>query len=274
MPTRPPVVACLSALNEERTIQDVLEQISLCPLVDAALVVVNGSSDRTAALAKAKAGAGRLRVLVREIPEPLGHDVGRAVAAQWALAEEAAVLVFLDADFAVRANDIAPFVVAVEGGVDVALNALTPLVGGWGALLPTASARVALNAFLGRPDLGVDGLVAVPHALSRRAVLTIGPATLAIPPLAHARAIMSGLHVKAVHTVDVITPNRRSAERPRPTNRAEMVGLILGDHLEAVAEVIARRGPRGGFPDLDRKRDHIGAPAPGKNSLEPGPGGR
>lgn len=249
------VAACLSALNEERTIRDVLVQVSLCPLIDLALVVVNGSTDRTAEMAGSAVPRGaRLRVRVAEVSDVLGHDVGRSVAAEWALSEGADVLLFLDADFAVRATDLAPFVRAVADGTDVALNRLGGILAGWPGDAPASVVRRALNVFLGRPDLGPDSMVVVPHALSRRAVETLGPASLAVPPVAQARAVMAGLTVRAVHMVNVIGPNRPSPERPRSRARQEMVDLIVGDHVEAVAEIVARRGARGGFSDLGRKR--------------------
>jgi glycosyltransferase involved in cell wall biosynthesis len=249
--------ACISARDEEKTIRPVITQACLTPGVDIVLIVVNGSSDRTAELARTgTAPGGRARVLVREVPEPLGHDVGRSVAADWALVIGAEVLVFLDADFPVLARDISPFIRAVESGTDVALNRLSSRLGGWASQGPVASARRALNVFLGYDDLGQDGLVAVPHALSGRAARVIGPENLSVPPLAHALAVMAGLRVRAVHSVDVITPNRPSPDRARAHDPAVMGELILGDHVEAVAEIIRRRGPRGGFPDHGRKRSH------------------
>jgi glycosyltransferase involved in cell wall biosynthesis len=253
----------VSALNEERTVLGVLREALRCPGVDRVFLVVNGSRDRTADYAR-WAAASDPRITVREEPEPLGHDVGRSVAAEWALAEGAGGLLFVDADFVVPAGDLAPFVRALEEGVDVALNGLTRLLEGWPSRGPVTSAQTALNAFLGRPDLGLDGLVAVPHALSRRAVETVGPAALSVPPVAHALAVMSGLEVRVVHTVDVITPNRPSKDRPRARRREEMVELLLGDHIEAVAALIARRGPRGGFPGHGRRRPgpHPRGPSP------------
>jgi hypothetical protein len=249
----PPTVACLCALNEERTIRAVLAEVASCPLVDLVGVVVNGSTDQTAELARSFRPPGSCRVVVLEMAERLGHDAGRAVAAQWALTEGAEVLVFLDTDFVVKAADIAPFVQATRRGVDVALNGLSAVLAGWPSTGPVAAARTGLNAFLGRPDLGLDGLVAVPHALTRRAVETVAPGSLAVPPLALALAIMAGLTVEVVHTVNTVIPNRPSGERPRSRTAGEMSDLILGDHLEAISAILARRGARGGFSDLGRK---------------------
>lgn len=251
----PRTSACISALNEERTIAAVLWQAALSGAVDDIIVVVNGATDRTAEVARGVLPPGRPVVRIVDLPDRLGHDVGRALAATMALEAGSDILVFLDGDFPVPAADIGPFRKAVEGGADVALNRLTPLLPDPSCLGPVAWVRLALNVFLGRPDLGLEGLTVVPHALSRRAVETIGPETLAVPPLAHARAVMSGLDVRAVHSVNVVGPNRPDPARPRPHPAADMAGLIIGDHLEAIAAIVAARGPRGGLPDLGRRRD-------------------
>lgn len=252
----------MSALNEERTIQAVLWQVALCRAIDGVIVVVNGATDRTAEAAREALPAGRPRVVVTTVADRLGHDVGRSLAAAAALSDGADALVFLDADFAVAAADIVPFCRAVAGGVDVALNRLTPILPDWSCQGPTAWARLALNAFVGRPDLGLDGLSLVPHAFSRRAVETVGLEALAVPPVAHVLAIMAGLEVRAVHTVNVVGPNRPTPDRPRSQPPEAMADLILGDHLEAVAAVIGRRGVRGGFTDLGRRRDLVAASRP------------
>jgi glycosyltransferase involved in cell wall biosynthesis len=253
-------VACISALREERTIQKVIVQVALCPLIDEILVVVNGGGDRTAELARTAISPGRPRVLVAEVPEALGHDVGRSAGADWALARGAGTMIFLDADFPVGASDLAPFAQSADEGIDLGLNGISGLLSGWAGQGPTASARAALNAFLGRPDLGLDGLVIVPHTLSRRAVETVGAAALAVPPRAYALALLAGLTVKVVHTVNVIGVNRPSPERPRSRSPKEMTEMILGDHLEALAEIITGLGPRGGFSEHGRRRDLIGIP--------------
>ncbi len=237
-----------------------LWQVALSRVVEETIVVVNGSTDHTAEVARTCLGPrAAMPVRVLEHLEPLGHDVGRGVAAAEALEAGAEAFVFLDADLAVDARDIIPFARAVEGGVDVALNRLTPILPeGW-CQGPTAWARLALNGFLGRPDLGLDGLSLVPHAFSRRALETVGPAALAVPPVALAKAVLAGLEVKAVHTANVVAANRPSPERPRSQPPAAMAELILGDHLEAIAFVAAERGPRGGFSDLGRRRALLGS---------------
>ncbi|MCL6581895.1 MAG: glycosyltransferase [Firmicutes bacterium] len=256
------MVACIAARNEVKTVRAVLEQAAGCPLLDEVLVLVNGSTDGTGEAARAAACGGAWRpglgLEVVEVTEPLGHDVGRAVTARLALERNAGVLVFLDADFPVHGQDLTPFVLAVRDGVDVALNQLTPVLAGWASEGPTASARIFLNACLGRPDLGVSSLLSVPHALSRRAVETIGPRNLAVPPLAQTLAVLAGLEVRAVHTVNVVVPNRPGPDRPRSLDPRSMCELILGDHVEALVALAGRRGPRAGLGDFGRWREAAG----------------
>ncbi len=249
-----PAFACFAAYNEERTIAAAVSSARACPGIDRILVVVNGSTDDTARLARSAGTGDGAAVSVAETEMPLGLDAGRAVAAKWAIEEGAGVLLFLDADFPVRPRDLAPFIQAVRAGVDVACNNLSPLLEGWVGTGPATSVRRALNVFLGRPEMGLDGLVATPHALSRKAIETVGPETLAVPPVAYARAVMAGLEVRSVHTVNVIAPNRPDASRPRFLDLRQMAELIVGDHLEAVGEVIAGKGARGGFSDFGRCR--------------------
>jgi len=217
------VSVVVPAMNERKTIARVVrEALRLGPTVEV-IAVVNGSTDGTEAVAR------RCGARVVSIPEPLGHDVGRAVGARYARGR---TLLFVDADFAGSANRLVQFVRAVEEGTDVALNRYSGA-----ACKPShrvhrvAVAKYALNALIGRPDLRGASMTAVPHALSRRALEAIGPERLAVPPLAQAVAIASGLNVRAVCRVNV---SRLNAWRPHH-RRGDPVGrLILGDHLEAV----------------------------------------
>ena len=104
-----------------------------------------------------------------------------------------------------------------------------------------------LNIALGRPDLGISSMTAVPHALSARAVATIPLLDLAVPPRALVRSVLQDLNVRPVHSVDVIRPNRYRPLLHSKQHGERMSRLIIGDHLEALALLISARGQRAGF---------------------------
>lgn len=240
-----PAVAVVPARNEEATIAGVVRELRSLPEVDAVVVVANGSTDRTPDAAR-KAGA---RVL--HYPEPVGYDVARALGVR---AFPAAAYLFTDGDIVLAAGDLRPFLAAVAAGVDVALNDLEGLLSDRGKLHSVSVAKRFLNLALGRRDLGCNSLTAVPHALSGKAVRTVGHHALAVPPLAQALAIRSGLTVKAVHPVDVVTSNRVHRES---SFDEFLSAVILGDHLEALAHLFDARGRRLEQPDGFRRRDMI-----------------
>jgi glycosyltransferase involved in cell wall biosynthesis len=192
------------------------------------IVVVNGSTDGSAAVAR------RHGARVIEYPEALGHDVGRSIGASAARGQ---VLLFIDGDMVIPASELRPFVDAVRwNGIDVALNDYsgpTNRTSVHGVVL----AKHALNALLNRPDLQGTSMTAVPHAISRRALETIGAEALSVPPLAHAKAVHLGLRVSAVRHINVGKLNMPRVKRER-TNSLEK--LIVGDHLEAI-EWLARQ---------------------------------
>lgn len=218
---RPHVSVIVPVMNERRTLARVLaEACRVHPLAEV-IVVCNGSVDGSSAIAR-RSGA---RVL--EWPEPLGHDVGRAVGAKAAAGD---VLLFIDGDMVIPASVLQAFVAEVEGGVDVALNDYSGPVHKR-ALHGAVLAKHALNDLLGRPDLGGASLTAVPHAISRRALETIGADLLAVPPVAHAAAIHHGLNVRRSAAVPVGRLNRVRRENG---HGRRLERLIVGDHLEAV----------------------------------------
>lgn len=240
----PLVSVIIPVMNERRTIRRVIREAFAVHPSTEVIVVANGTTDGSSVIAK-RAGA---RVI--EYAEPLGHDVGRAVGAEAARGD---VLLFIDGDMVISALRLRPFVNAVlREGVDVALNDYSG---------PTAKpvvhsvvlAKHALNAMLQRPDLNGTSMTAVPHALSRTALTMVGVESLAIPPLAHAKAIQLGLQVKAVQHVNVgkLNPPRTERERIRPLEH-----VIVGDHLEALDWVLSRGDERCGFVDRTRKRHY------------------
>ncbi len=239
--------AVIAAAGEATTIAGVIAQVRAAGVAEV-VVVVNGATDDTAAIA---ATAG---VKVIEYPDRLGYDIGRAIGARQTTAE---IILFLDADFIVSAADLAPFVKAVEQGVDVALNDLGAVSSLQSLKHGVNGAKRFLNLALRRPDLGWGSMTAVPHALSRQALEVIGPENLAVPPLALARAVSGGLNVKQVHAVDVIKPNPTRPGMHQGPGGDLVEQLIIGDHLEALAWLLEHRGARGGFDDLGRKRELV-----------------
>ncbi|MBY9078690.1 glycosyltransferase [Paenibacillus sp. HN-1] len=238
------VSVIIPAMNEESTIAKVVTEAQRVAPRCEVIVVVNGSSDHTADIAAAS-GA---RVLV--YLEPLGHDVGRSVGAEAAKGD---ILLFTDGDIVISAKRLSPFVKAVGHGIDIALNRYS------GALKkrrphPVVLSKHALNLLLGRPDLHGCSMTTVPHALSRRALETLGTGMLSCPPAAQARAVLEGLRVEAVHLVPV---GRMNAIRRRKGGRDPLADIIVSDHLQAAAILLERLGERAGYPDGRRRREMV-----------------
>lgn len=244
--SEPLVSIIIPAMNESRTLAGVLYEASKVHPCSEIIVVANGSHDGTEAIAS---GLGA-RVL--SFAEPLGHDVGRRIGAEAARGE---ILLFIDADMIIPAKDLKPFVISVSRGVDVALNHYSGPVGRR-EVHSVVLAKHTLNVMLSRRDLGGCSLTAVPHALSRKALNTIGYEALEIPPLAHAIAIKSGLQVLAVHRVPVGKLNKVRNKR-RGIVQDPLKELIEVDHLKAIAWLLDHHGERAGFSDLERKREKV-----------------
>lgn len=242
---RAPLAAVISARDEEMTIAEVVRAAGATPGVARVVVVANGCRDATAIAAR-RAGAE-----VIEYVEPLGHDVGRALGAAALPGHD---LLLLDGDLVLPPEELRRFVVALRRGADVVLNDQNPVYAERSRIGTVTLMRLLLNRLLGRPDLGVNSLLIVPAGLSARAVRCIGPKALAVPPLAQAKAIMSGLRICAVPGVDVLTRNRRRPGLNAGGDLTPLELLIIGDHLEAIGYLLRRRGPRGGYTDLERKR--------------------
>ncbi|ANE46101.1 glycosyl transferase family 2 [Paenibacillus swuensis] len=237
----PKVSVIIPVMNEIKTISRIITQAARVHPETEIIVVANGSKDGTRELAV------RMGAKVISFDEPLGHDVGRGVGAQAARGD---ILLFIDGDIVIPAKDLIPLVRAVEQGVDVALNQYLGYTKRK-IVHPVVLAKHAMSAALNRPDLKGASLTTIPHALSRRALESIGCENLAVPPLALSMAIHNGLYVSAVHRIDVgrKNPRRRKAFAVDPLQH-----LIMGDHLEAIHWYIRMTDPRGNRPDLNRQR--------------------
>ncbi|MGG6311745.1 glycosyltransferase family 2 protein [Paenibacillus macerans] len=233
--------AIVTASNEEKTLPAVLAELRKLPLREI-IVVLNGCSDGSFSAVEKDPRVTRLN-----FPERLGHDVGRAIGAAAAVGD---ILLFTDGDICVPAEELAAFLVAVDRGDDLALNDVSPYLPAFALQDEVTRCKAFLNQALGRADLKANSLTAVPHALSRRALGTVGTRALIVPPKAQALALARGLTVNATISVDVIRKNRvRSGNSGAGNAVAQM---IIGDHVEALAEVMKTEGVRLRFATLSR----------------------
>jgi CTP:molybdopterin cytidylyltransferase MocA len=243
-PIRSKVSVIIPVMNERKTLPYVLREVKKLQRHIEIIVVVNGSTDDSAQIAESS-GA---RVIVYE--QPLGHDVGRSIGALHAGGD---ILLFVDGDIVIPAEQLRPFLKAVERGADIALNEYNGPAHKQ-SVHPVVMAKHALNAALGRADLQGASMTSVPHAISRNALTVIGAEHLAVPPKAQAMAFVHGLRVEAPQLVSVgaMNPLRRRGKGGDPLRH-----LILGDHLEAVSWYIQATNERGWRSDLSRNRNMV-----------------
>jgi len=243
LPSAQSVAAIVTVMNEEGTIGKLMDQLNRLPF-DEVFVIVNGSVDESFHRARERSHA-----VVLSYPDPLGHDVGRALGAKLAQSD---ILLFLDGDILLQAESLIPFVGGIECGLDVALNNITPYLRVFAKQDSVTHMKRFLNASLGRPDLEANSMTAVPHALSRRALTTLGIPNLMVPPKAQTIAVHHGLRVEASGSVDVINRNKRRAYNTGKNN--QVADLIIGDHLEALKLAGGLAGDRLAFVDNWRNR--------------------
>ncbi|WP_248930970.1 glycosyltransferase family 2 protein [Paenibacillus hamazuiensis] len=247
MPTDKTVSAVMAVMNEEKSVMEVLHELHRLPLEEI-IIVVNGTSDSSFRSVREGSSA-----LIVHYDEPLGYDVGRAVGAKLASSE---IVLFLDGDIPVPAEQLIPFIAAVDRGTDVALNRISPFLGTFDQWDSVSMMKQFLNRILGRSDLSADSLTAVPHAISRKALDTIGAGALMVPPKAQALAIAKGLKVQSPWSVDVVFHNKT---KPLNTGRHNPVEeMIVGDHIEAIVTMQELAGERLAFPDTIRRRHYAG----------------
>ncbi|WP_244996332.1 glycosyltransferase family 2 protein [Paenibacillus woosongensis] len=233
--------AVVSACNEGSTIAAVIAELLRLPIQEI-IVVLNGCKDGSF-----RSIESNERVTVVSYPERLGHDVARAIGASLASGD---TVLFADGDIVLAAEDLAPFLVEVENGIDVVLNDISPYLPPFSKQDAVTHSKMFLNYMLGRPDLKANSLTAVPHALSRRALASLGATALIVPPKALALAIAQGLKIRAPRPVDVVRNNRLRSGNVGDGN--EVSRLILGDHIEAFEAVMRLQGRRLNMTRLPR----------------------
>lgn len=225
--------AVISVCNEEGTIGQVLQELERLPLSQI-IVVLNGCTDRSFDIARKYS-----RAIIIHYPDRIGHDVGRAAGTKLTNAD---IVLYIDGDMVISARELMPFLRAVDRGVDVALNDISPWVPPFNRQDHVTRCKTFLNRVLDRDDLKANSLTAVPHALSRRAIQIVGVKSLMVPPKAQTIAIMKGLQVSAVQRVDVVNYNRVRSKNVGVGN--DVTQLIIGDHMEALSTIMELKGKR------------------------------
>jgi glycosyltransferase involved in cell wall biosynthesis len=222
------VTAIIAASNEEETIGAIIKS-AFNAGASQVIVVENGSTDHTLEISK-KAGAQ-----VVSFPYRIGHDTGRAVGV---LNFPSSHYLFLDGDMIISSSDLKSLITAVtRDGVDVALNNLSYLINNrsWDEV---TWSKYFLNHAMGRKDLDVNTLTAIPHAISGKAMKLIGPENLAIPTVATVKAVMAGLNVKAIKEIDVISKNKVRNQLHKSSRGNLIEQLIVGDMCQGLFELM------------------------------------
>lgn len=239
------LVVVIPAMDESDTIGGVLAEVNrLQP--DEVVVVVNGATDETADIARDYGAT------VIEYEERLGNDVGRAVGAIHSI--DADIYLFTDADIAIEAEHLLPFITDIEDGAGMTLNAID-----WVARHPSPDEpcidRYLSNIIQGRLDLGLENLLTIPHALSKKAIEEIGVESLANPQLATCIAIEKKVKIRVSNDVDVLSVNKTRTDHRKKLFEVmpEAYQRIHGDTLEAFQYLMDEYGPRLHFP-THRKR--------------------
>lgn len=241
----PKVSVVIPVMNERKTIKRVIRQAYRVHPQTEIIVVANGSTDGT------KAMAAKMGVKILSYESPLGHDVGRGIGAKEAKGD---IILFTDGDIVIKAKDMAQLVNAVENGVDVALNKYKGPTRKKN-VHPVILSKHALNCALIRSDLSGASMTTIPHAISRKALNLIGAENLFVPPMALTIAIEKGLTIRDVHLIPVGKKNPR--RRRKRQGQDPLQELIVGDHLEAVHWLIHETNSRGNKSDLTRVRDTV-----------------
>ncbi|ALS21905.1 family 2 glycosyl transferase [Paenibacillus naphthalenovorans] len=242
IPVQGSVSAVIMAMNEEDTVVNWIEQLNRLPL-DEIIVMVHDVNQSLLS----KVGKHSKAIIVHDKKQS-GDDAGRALGSQMT---DSDIVLFLDGDIPMKAEQLLPFIHAVGEGMDIALNDITPYLPVFAHWDQPTIMKYFLNCCLKRQELGANSLNTFPHALSRRALEAVGRA-LSVPPKAQAMAILQGLRVGTAASINVIAKTNKAMDH-------QVRQLIIGDHIEAVNLAISMGGSRLSFSDNYRKRNLLNA---------------
>jgi hypothetical protein len=247
LPTEKSVSVVINAPGAQPSILRVLDQLRRLPLHEI-IVILSGQSEGV----WQPVGAHPSLPTIIRYPEVLGSDAGRAVGAKFTSSD---IVLFLDEESPVRAEQLLPFIRSIASGTDLALNDTASRLGAFGSRGPDAMVSEFLNCAQQRRDLGTASLRAYPHALSRQAIERLTPSRLAVPSAAQAEALALGL--KASAPASVRTGGAGLTGLPAAQTDELARQIILGDYMEAIQNQIRLAGDRSGYPDGIRRREKV-----------------
>lgn len=231
------VTAVVSASNQANSLPGVLRELQRLGLQEI-IVVVNGSNDCSFEAARSFEG-----VMAVNVPDTLGPYVARALGAKLSSGE---AVLLVDGGSNVSAEQLGAYISAVTRGADVVLNQAQSYSQDFVKQDDGIRCQSFLNRILDREDLQAASLYDTPCLLSRRALDMIGCSALAVPPKAQGLALAGGLKV------EVLGGPSSGTGGPSPAGRPD-AAVILGDHLEALGELMALQGPRLKWGSMTRR---------------------
>ncbi|AZU60414.1 hypothetical protein CHR53_03535 [Neobacillus mesonae] len=213
----------IPAYNDGDTLPSVISQCqALCPYE--IIIVANGCTDNTEQIAL------NYHCKLISDPEPLGHDVGRAVGAANASGD---VLLFLDADISIPSQQLQKFLEPIyTNQAEVVLNHI-PLKPN--SVHPVVIWKRVFNALMGEQHFGLDTLTAVPIALTRYALNQIGIESMMNPGIATLKTFKSNLPISNSYQIDLSKNKSRIGHQKTGTNLSFMQKVIIGDYVEGLS---------------------------------------
>lgn len=225
--------AIIPAQNEEKSILAALTTILRLP-ISHIILVLNGCTDRTFELVRSIPDT---RIHTLYFSDSLGIDIPRAIGALYARHLGVKGALFVDGDMSGDIyENLVKLLASIETGVDVALTNCYPYIPHRQKL---ANLVLRFRAKLNREldlfkSLGLATPTHGPHALSQRALCTLPPEAIAIPPLTLYWAQKNNLTVKVATSIP-----HEALHSPRKHRRhARLIAeTIIGDCLMGLSLV-------------------------------------
>jgi glycosyltransferase involved in cell wall biosynthesis len=232
--------AIIAISGENQVVFSLMKHVKLAG-VDEIILVVNMVKKETIAQALLE-GA-----IVIEFKENCDPNFARFVGSMHVTAD---ICLFLNGNQVILAEDLKPFLRAVENGSDIALNNRKVLLDSFSPSDFISTGQYFVNMAANRPDLLNNGLSFVPYALHKNVIETIGYDAFIVPPLAQIKAILAGFRVGVVQQKKHFNLNYNDQDASKKEK-------VLGDQLEAISYLLQQTDQRGGFLDGGRRREFL-----------------